>query len=159
VSTDGQTWRAATLELRPLSTVSSLLLDNDQVVLAVNERATGNSREQHLRLFSTRDGIMWQSIPAPVCSADGSYGPAAAARGTWAIVVGTDTPHLAVSFDRGATWSCNELTGESFEAVPRWGPPLLTSISDLQGKLALVGGRMIEPGARGNWAAAIWYLS
>ena len=160
VSVDGRTWRTATIELGPFSSLSSVLLDGERMVLVMSERAGGNSTAQRVRLLSSRDGLTWQSIPTPPCFVAGDYvGPAAVVGGTWAIVVDTETPTLAVSHDQGATWSCNNLAGATFETNPSWGPPYLTSISEVQDRLALVGGRTIEPGAKGNWAAAIWYLS
>ena len=157
-SIDGRTWKSSILNLGPTSPAQSVLVDGDRAVLIVSEDVSGFSKDRRARLLSSRDGLNWQSMPTPPCFVPGDYvGPAAVVGGAWAIVVDNETERLALSRDQGATWSCTNLTGERFET--RWGPPYLTGISDLQGKLALVGGRTIEPGAKGNWAAAIWYLS
>jgi hypothetical protein len=157
-SIDGSTWKSSDFNLGWTSPVQSLFVDADRVVLIVSEDVTGFSKDRRARLLSSRDGFTWQSMPTPPCFVAGDYvGPATAALGAWAIVVDSESPKLALSFDQGATWSCTALTGETFET--RWGPPFLTNIIDVQGKLALVGGRTIEPGAKGNLPAAIWYLS
>jgi hypothetical protein len=135
-----------------------VLVDGDRVVLIVSEDVTGFSKDRRARLLSSRDGLTWQSMPTPHCFVAGDYvGPASTVGGTWAIVIDAETERLALSHDHGTTWSCTNLIGESFDT--RWGPAFLTGIGDVQGKLALVGGRTIEPGAKGNWAAAIWFLS
>ena len=157
-SIDGRTWKSSILNLGVTSPVQSVLVDGDRIVLIVSEDVTGFSKDRRARLLSSRDGFTWQSMPTPPCFVAGDYvGPAAAVGGTWAIVIDAETERLALSRDQGSTWSCTDLNGEAFET--RWGPPYLTGISDVQGKLALVGGRTIEPGAKGNWAAAIWFLS
>ncbi|MEO8695825.1 MAG: hypothetical protein ABI658_20060 [Acidimicrobiales bacterium] len=157
-SIDARTWTSSVLNLGATSPVQSVLVDGDQVVLIVSEDVTGFSKDRRARLLASRDGLSWQTMPTPPCFVAGDYvGPAAAVGGTWAIVIDAETERLAVSRDQGTTWSCTNLTGEAFEA--RWGPPYLIGISDVQGKLALVGGRTIEPGAQSNWVAAIWYLS
>jgi len=157
-SVDGSTWKSSELGLGWTSPVQSVLVEGDRVRLIVSEDVTGFSKDRRARLLSSRDGFTWQAMPTPPCFGAGDYvGPAIAALGMWAIVVETETPKLAVSHDDGASWSCTALNGDAFET--RWGPPYLTNIIDVQGKLALVGGRTIEPGAKPNWAAAIWFLS
>ena len=165
VSRDTGRWDTTQLALAPMSPVHALLVDSVRAVLVVSEDITPVSNERRLiqrriRLLSSSDGVRWQGAPTPPCFVVGENAVGAtASNGTWAIVSGEPTPKLATSNDEGASWSCTELRGGTFESQPSWGPPYLAQLTDVQGKLALVGGRLIEPGAKGNWAAAIWYAT
>ena len=109
--------------------------------------------------MSSTDGVRWRTIAAPPCVTETDHsGPAAAAHGTWAILVDSDSPQLALSIDHGATWSCTNLTGDTFDINRRWGPPEFTDATVLQDTIVLTGGRTLEPGAKANRSAAIWYI-
>ena len=158
VSTNTREWNTTKLPLGPTSPVHSMFLDSPRMVLVVSEDTSGSSRDRRIRLLSSVDGVEWQSASTPPCFARGELAVASTVtNGTWAIVTGDPTPRLATSIDKGESWSCTELRGEPFESQPSWGPPYITQLTELQGTLALVGGRLIEPGAKANWAAAIWY--
>jgi hypothetical protein len=158
-STDARHWNETKVALAPHSAIRAVLADSDQVVLAVDEIVDSELRERRTRLISSADGVRWRTIPAPPCVVTaGHFGPAGAAHGTWAMVVEPGSPKLALSVDRGATWSCSNLSGEPFDIDPRWGPPELTNVAVLRDTIALVGGRTLEPGNKANRSAAIWYL-
>ena len=165
VSKDERRWNTTQLPLGPTAPVHAMLADSGRTVLVVSEDVTPFSNERRLiqrriRLLASADGVRWQSAPTPPCFVPGELAAGATvANGRWAIVSAGEAPKLATSIDKGESWSCTELRGANFESQPSWGPPSIAQLSEVQGKLALVGGRVIEPGAKGNWAAAIWYAT
>jgi hypothetical protein len=152
-SVDGTSWRTAPLALAPISAVTSTFIDGNTAVMAAVERPL-------VRLSSSTDGVTWRDAPSPPCApAPGNPGLGGAAPGIWAVVVSAERPTLAVTADHGATWSCTDLTGPAFDSSPRHGAAAINSIVETQGKLVLIGGVALEPGADGaNYAAAIWTL-
>ena len=159
-SADVRQWNVTPLPLGPLSPVHAMLVDAGRVVIAVSENTSTSSTGRRIRLLSSGDGGPWRSLPSPPCFVVGELAAGAAvANGTWAIASGEPTPKLATSIDQGASWSCTELRGATFESQPSFGPPYVAQLTEVQGKLALVGGRVIEPGAKSNWGAAIWYAT
>jgi hypothetical protein len=158
LSTDAHSWRMTELPLGWTSPVHGVLVDDDRVVLVVNEDVDGFSANRRLRMLSSTNAVDWQAEPTPPCAGAGSIATSAiAVEGAWAIVVEREWPVLARSTDKGASWSCTLLAGAAFESQPTWGPPYIAGFAEVRGEIALVGGRVTEPGAKGNWAAAVWY--